>query len=247
VRNLWQIAIVGKVWLVVVVLWALNGPFNHGQFQDAYANWPSSGKADLTSRFATWDVAHYLILSQRGYQAGSHSCAFYPLWPMLLREATVARGVGKWSRKVRKCREKSGFWASQPVAGVVEWVHLGTVSVSVSVQEERQTVQDMNDLRRRIEHVPAVRFARVGGVWAVSVARLGDRCWSGRAVDGLAREVYGGPLGRLWKSCLVGVRGAGADRAALYLLAWLVKPTGMSRRASPVLPTPSPETEALYS
>ena len=91
-RGFWPIAVATKLLLVLVVLGALHAPFNLAQFQDAYANWPSSGKADLTSRFATWDVAHYLILSQRGYQAGSHSCAFYPLWPMLLRGATVVTG-----------------------------------------------------------------------------------------------------------------------------------------------------------
>ncbi|MBE0542611.1 MAG: hypothetical protein IH623_14725 [Verrucomicrobia bacterium] len=38
------------------------------------------------------DSAHYLRLSRDGYEVGSPSCAFYPLWPAVLRVGTVITG-----------------------------------------------------------------------------------------------------------------------------------------------------------
>jgi len=58
--------------------------FNVRQFLSAYAHWPHSEVPTLSSRLATWDSAHYLILSEQGYYRGSHSCAFFPLWPALM-------------------------------------------------------------------------------------------------------------------------------------------------------------------
>lgn len=48
-------------------------------------HWPREASPTLATRFATWDGAHYLLLSQDGYRIGSASCAFYPLWPYLIR------------------------------------------------------------------------------------------------------------------------------------------------------------------
>ncbi len=56
--------------------------------QREYTNdihWPREGPPTLATHFATWDGAHYLFLSEEGYQRGSASCAFYPLWPYLIR------------------------------------------------------------------------------------------------------------------------------------------------------------------
>ncbi len=39
----------------------------------------------LTRHFATWDARHYLFLSEVGYSKGVKSCAFYPLWPLVIR------------------------------------------------------------------------------------------------------------------------------------------------------------------
>ncbi len=39
----------------------------------------------FASHFATWDAAHYLYLSEVGYHHDVPSCAFYPLWPLLVR------------------------------------------------------------------------------------------------------------------------------------------------------------------
>ncbi|MBU6401329.1 MAG: hypothetical protein KGS61_13520 [Verrucomicrobia bacterium] len=46
----------------------------------------------FSSRFSTWDSAHYLSLSQFGYQRGSASCALYPLWPGAIHVASAAAG-----------------------------------------------------------------------------------------------------------------------------------------------------------
>jgi hypothetical protein len=72
-----------------VVLVSLLAEFNVDQFNSAYARWPRSGEPVLSSRLASWDVAHYLQLSESGYERGSHSCAFYPFWPALIRAATA--------------------------------------------------------------------------------------------------------------------------------------------------------------
>jgi len=54
-------------------------------FSSLERRWPSNGAPTWESHFAAWDGAHYLYLSEHGYQKKSHSCAFYPLWPMLIR------------------------------------------------------------------------------------------------------------------------------------------------------------------
>ncbi len=48
-------------------------------------HWPREGPPTFATHFATWDGAHYLFLSEVGYESGSSSCAFYPLWPYLVR------------------------------------------------------------------------------------------------------------------------------------------------------------------
>lgn len=40
----------------------------------------------------TWDTRYCVRLSRDGYEAGSPSCAFYPLWPAAIRVATVITG-----------------------------------------------------------------------------------------------------------------------------------------------------------
>ena len=87
--KIWRAILAQKiVFALMVVLGAWLVGFNAGSFFSAYAHWPEPG-ITLSSRLSTWDSAHYLILSERGYQAGSHSCAFYPLWPALIHAATV--------------------------------------------------------------------------------------------------------------------------------------------------------------
>ncbi len=58
--------------------------FDERQYQNVI-HWPREGPLTLATHFATWDGAHYLFLSEKGYQKGTASCAFYPLWPCLIR------------------------------------------------------------------------------------------------------------------------------------------------------------------
>ncbi len=54
--------------------------------------WPRDTEPTSLSHFATWDAAHYLYLSEVGYAEGVRSCAFYPLWPLLMRWAAPLAG-----------------------------------------------------------------------------------------------------------------------------------------------------------
>lgn len=65
-----------------LLLW---NDFDVDKFQTMMARWPRSGPPLFAGRFATWDSAHYLYLSEVGYRHGARSCAFYPLWPLLVR------------------------------------------------------------------------------------------------------------------------------------------------------------------
>ncbi|HEY0551071.1 MAG TPA: hypothetical protein VGF13_15810 [Verrucomicrobiae bacterium] len=51
--------------------------------------WPrtasATGGPTIGSYFATWDAAHYLLLSEIGYVHGTNSCAFYPLLPASIK------------------------------------------------------------------------------------------------------------------------------------------------------------------
>ncbi len=86
----WRILLVSKaVVLLAVVLAVSFAQFDTRQFRAAYAHWPPvSAGPSLSSRLGAWDAAHYLILSGQGYHAGSHSCAFYPLWPAAVHAMT---------------------------------------------------------------------------------------------------------------------------------------------------------------
>jgi len=91
-HKYWALMLSAKTLLAVSAMCVMLAEFNLVQFHEAYAHWPPGKKATLTSHFATWDSAHYLVLSKGGYTAGSSSCAFYPLWPMLLRGVNLATG-----------------------------------------------------------------------------------------------------------------------------------------------------------
>ncbi|MCL4789606.1 MAG: hypothetical protein KJ070_22925 [Verrucomicrobia bacterium] len=62
------------------------------RFQAVFVRWPQTGGPTLSSRFSSWDIAHYLRLSQDGYEVDSPSCAFYPMWPAAIRLGTVMTG-----------------------------------------------------------------------------------------------------------------------------------------------------------
>ena len=84
----WGTVALAKGLLLAAVAVAMCLRFNSAQFKSVFARWPSTGTPTLASRLGTWDTAHYLALSEVGYVPGSHSCAFYPLWPAVIHAAT---------------------------------------------------------------------------------------------------------------------------------------------------------------
>ena len=92
ITKVLRLVLTAKVLLWLVVITALFSDFNLAQFKDAYAQWPPGENANLYSRFSTWDSAHYLDIIERGYTRGSPSCAFYPLWPAVVRVGAFFTG-----------------------------------------------------------------------------------------------------------------------------------------------------------
>jgi hypothetical protein len=85
-RKLLRVVLALKAGTFVVALSAIAffPSFNSREYHNDI-HWPPEGPSTLGTHFATWDAAHYLLLSEAGYQAGTSSCAFYPLWPYLIR------------------------------------------------------------------------------------------------------------------------------------------------------------------
>jgi hypothetical protein len=67
---------------------AKNSPMGHVE----HVRWTTEGHPTFESYFTTWDAGHYLYLSEHGYHAGHEQCAFYPLWPLLIRWFSIATG-----------------------------------------------------------------------------------------------------------------------------------------------------------
>lgn len=76
---------------VCIALW-LHSDIDTTKFNGQMKCWPREGGPIFSSHFATWDGAHYLYLSEFGYKKGVNSCAFYPLWPVLIRWFSVITG-----------------------------------------------------------------------------------------------------------------------------------------------------------
>ncbi len=73
-------------YLIVILVCSWHwGDLDSEKFYAVNARWPLEGPPVFASHFATWDAAHYLYLSEVGYHRGVPSCAFYPLWPLLVR------------------------------------------------------------------------------------------------------------------------------------------------------------------
>ena len=104
--GLWWLGVGGilfkGVYLLIILATLVRWPvMDVEKFYDVNARWPRSGEPVFASHWATWDAAHYLYLSEVGYHRHVWSCAFYPLWPLLVR----------WSAPV--------FGGSHVVAGMV--------------------------------------------------------------------------------------------------------------------------------
>ena len=74
-RLLWLLVLFKTVYLLsllgALMIWSPSGP---------------------ETEFRSKDGSHYLHLSEAGYSAGDISCAFYPLWPLLIRWFSIFTG-----------------------------------------------------------------------------------------------------------------------------------------------------------
>ena len=93
-RTLLWVLIAWKTVYVALLLFVLQlAPnFDRKKFNVVNACWPREGGPIFASHFATWDSAHYLYLSEAGYKRHVPSCAFYPLWPLLVRWCALLAG-----------------------------------------------------------------------------------------------------------------------------------------------------------
>ena len=82
--RMWRPILIQKSVVAIIMLVSISAQFNTASFL-AVLHWPEGDTPTMSSRFSTWDSAHYLMLSQHGYQPGSSSDAFYPLWPVIIR------------------------------------------------------------------------------------------------------------------------------------------------------------------
>ncbi len=77
--------------LTVLIIFELFPRLAEGEYGE-HRHWPLEGEPAFASRFATWDAAHYLYLAAEGYKSGDVACAFYPLWPGIIRAASFLAG-----------------------------------------------------------------------------------------------------------------------------------------------------------
>lgn len=95
---IWPYLLVYKVWyvaLVLILIWQCP-EMNRDAFFGNMAHWPRVGEILFGSYLSTWDGAHYMSIAEQGYIPGSPSCAFWPLWPFLMRMGSYLLG-GNWS------------------------------------------------------------------------------------------------------------------------------------------------------
>lgn len=83
----WTLLAFKFIYLVSVLCALLLFPTHRNDdiFQSKRQTWTVDDHLTLESHFSTWDTEHYLYLSEKGYKAGSPTCAFYPLWPLTVR------------------------------------------------------------------------------------------------------------------------------------------------------------------
>ena len=84
-KNAWQLILGYKCICAITIGIGFFCEFDTRVFQ-ASVHWPiAATEPALSSRLACWDSAYYLVLVRDGYQPGSSACAFYPLWPTIIR------------------------------------------------------------------------------------------------------------------------------------------------------------------
>ncbi len=74
-----------------LVLWPTFGSDNVAR--SSRQNWTLDNRLTFGSHFVAWDTGNYLFLSEEGYKRGTAECAFYPLYPLLIRGVSkIIRG-----------------------------------------------------------------------------------------------------------------------------------------------------------
>ena len=61
-------------------------------YPGARQEYTPDGYLTFASHLGSWDAEHYLFIAAHGYEAGAGRCAFYPLWPYLVRGFSVLLG-----------------------------------------------------------------------------------------------------------------------------------------------------------
>jgi hypothetical protein len=77
--------------LVALLLWSASekeGMLIHSSGEP----WSSVEGLALRQHFLSWNAKFYLFLSKKGYERGLNECAFYPLYPLLIRWASKVTG-----------------------------------------------------------------------------------------------------------------------------------------------------------
>lgn len=84
---LWVLVAYKSIFFTLVVGAILLVPAFNWEKYYASPPWPHGKEEAIARYFISQDAVNYLRLSLYGYQKDSHECAFYPLWPFLIRVA----------------------------------------------------------------------------------------------------------------------------------------------------------------
>jgi len=85
---MWILTFKFLYWATLLV--SLKSYGNYNEFSILY--WPQSMHKEFFSHFIPYDGCFYLSISESGYHTGTRDCAFYPLWPGLLKLASITSG-----------------------------------------------------------------------------------------------------------------------------------------------------------
>lgn len=86
----WSCLFKAAYWASLLLALRLWGDLRH----PSAIHWPPNGPPVFASHFTGYDGYYYLQISAHGYQVDGPSCAFYPLWPMLIRSTSLVTGRG---------------------------------------------------------------------------------------------------------------------------------------------------------
>ena len=75
----------GLLFLMLASLILLPDMFDTNNWREN-PHWPAAAEAPtFETHWKTWDSQHYLRIAETGYDRGTKTSAFYPLWPLMLR------------------------------------------------------------------------------------------------------------------------------------------------------------------